>query len=606
MKIYKNKILFVAIAFQLLTISVCAQQQRSKYSVKPVGFNTENAEFSPAYFNQELIFVTDADGGKKDPDTKRGFYDLKTNSSSEKITNLLDKINTKYHEGQISFSSDGNWAFFTRNSFFQKEKRFADGKIMPLQIFYVNYQNGVWSEEYDFPVNSTEYSTGHPAISPDGKTLYFACNRPGGLGGTDIYRIDFANGVWGNPENLGNSVNSISDDMFPFVGDDNKLYFSSNRENGIGGLDIYSSEIKGKTYSNAVIFESPINTESDDFAFILIPGSGKFAKGHLSSNRTGGNGLDDVYEWEYMVKPFRIIGTVTNQKGELVENAVLVYSGPDGSKQTITTGMDGKYNITAERNSQYSATIDHKDYFNDYFNLLATADDFTEFIVKDIVLEDFPRFKIRPVNEDGTPIDGMNVKIICDNKPSFEGLSTLEGIFWEFPHTYHRGDSVTLTIDFSKKGYLNKSVTFKVVIENGGDIVIPKEQFVFVKAEEKLEISKLIDLKPIYYDFAKWDIRADAATELDKVVKFLNENPSIQVELSSHTDCRGSDSENLKLSDKRAKSAADYIKKGITNPSQIYGKGYGETKTIHKDCAKCTEEQHAENRRTEFTIVKVN
>ncbi len=604
---YKILLLISIIAF---AIAGFAQDSKEKYSVTDATFNSDQSDFSATYFNNEIVYVSDKPSssmpGKKDPATGRGFCDLKTDSQSDKILNLINKINTKYHEGQTSISADGNWAFFTRNSFFQNEKRFTDDKLMPLQIFYVNYDNGIWSDEFDFPINSTEYSTGHPAISTDGKTLYFVSDMPGGLGGTDIYRISFISGAWGSPENLGATVNSESNEMFPFVGDDNMLYFSSNRAGGFGGLDVYYSEISAKKLSSAQIMESPINSQSDDFAFVLLPGSGKFAKGLLSSDRPGGKGLDDVYAWEYMIKPFRITGTVTNMKGEVVENTNLIFNAPDGTKQIIKSGLDGKYMVAAERNINYYTTVDHTNYFNDYFNLKTEVDDFTEFLVYDIVLEDFPKFKIRPINEDGTPIEGMNINIVCDNKDLFTGISTLEGIYWEFPHTYHRGDSVTLLIDFNKKGYLNKKVTFRIVIENGGDVVIPKEQFIFVKAEEKMEISKIIDLNPIYYDFAKWDIRDDAAVELNKVVKFLNENPDVQIELSSHTDCRGSDYSNLQLSDKRAKSAADYIKKGIKDPNQVYGKGYGETKPIHKDCNTCTEEQHAENRRTEFTIVKIN
>jgi outer membrane protein OmpA-like peptidoglycan-associated protein len=131
---------------------------------------------------------------------------------------------------------------------------------------------------------------------------------------------------------------------------------------------------------------------------------------------------------------------------------------------------------------------------------------------------------------------------------------------------------------------------------------------VFVTAEEKLEISKIIDINPIYYDLAKWNIRSDASMELDKVIEFLNSNPDVILELSSHTDCRGSDSDNLILSEKRAQAAADYIRKGIINPNQIVGKGYGETSPVKDcpDCSNCSEENHASNRRTEFTIVKIS
>jgi outer membrane protein OmpA-like peptidoglycan-associated protein len=598
--------LFSTLFFIFIVIFATAQSEGKAYSVHLMDFNSRHSEFSPYLFMSDLIYVSDNSSGKKDPNTKRGFCNLQTKSSQDKVLSLISQITTKYHEGPISISADGNTVFFTRNAFYEQKKRFDDDKLMPLQLFYVIYENGQWSREYDFPLNSINYSVGHPALSPDNETLYFVSDMPGGYGGTDIYEISYKNGIWGSPKNLGDGINSDEDELFPFISDQGVLYFSSNRINGMGGLDIYYSKIENSTYSKPQILESPINSESDDFSFVVVTGSEFSPKGYFSSNRTGGAGLDDIYQWEYL-KPFAIKGTVTNQKSEPVEFAVLEFTDSDGNKQVFKTGVDGKYFIPAERNNRYFTSINHPDYFDDSFIIKTTVDEFAEFLIYDVVLEDFPRFKIRPVNVDGTPIVDMKINIVCDSLDLFTGMSTPEGISWEFPRTYRRGDSVTLVIGFNKKDYLNKKVTFNLVIENGGDIVIPKEQFVFLKAEEKIEITSFIDLKPIYYDFDKWDIKPDAAKELDKVIDFLNQNPDVSIELSSHTDCRGSEANNVLLSDKRAQSAVNYIRKRVENPSQIYGKGYGENKPIHNcpNCDLCDENMHAKNRRTEFTIVKI-
>ncbi|MBN2776985.1 MAG: OmpA family protein [Bacteroidales bacterium] len=606
----KNYYIVILLCTFLSTSAVLiSQDDKSIYSVIPTDFNSEVSDFSATYFHTDIVWVSDKGSAiplsPKFSETGRSFFNLYTNSEIFQIQSLVDKINSKYHEGQISVSKDGNTVFFTRNAYVNKEKRWSYDYKMNLQIFYVKFENGLWSDEIEVPVNNTEYSVGHPALSQDEKYLYFSSNMPGGYGGSDLYRIEYNNGSWGDLENLGQKINTSYDELFPFISDIGDLYFASNDSSGMGGLDIYKAEKSDGSYLRGEIMPAPINTEFDDFAFVKQKDTGK-DNGLLSSNRPNGSGIDDVYYWEYLVKPFAIKGTVTNTKGAVVANATLDFVDVNGIKQNVHTNGDGQYRVSAERNGTYHIDIDHQDYFNDYFDIVAKADLLTEFFVYDIVLEDFPSFKIRPVDEQGVPIIDMNVRINCDNEDMFTGLSTEEGIFWEFPHKYRRGDSISILIDFNKTGYLNKKVTFNMVVEDGGDVVIPKEQLVFVKAEEKLEISKIIDLQPIYYDFAKWDIRPDAALELDKVIEFLNNNPNISIELSSHTDCRGSDYSNLQLSDKRAKSAADYIKKGISNPNQIYGKGYGETKPIHSDCAGCTEEQHAENRRTEFTIVKVS
>jgi len=603
-----NKIIILSF-FLLIAFLLQAQEDKSIYSVEPADFNTEASDFSASYIHTDIVWVSDTKIGPplspKYSETGRSFCNLYTNSEIYKVTSLIEKINTKYHEGQICATKDGNTVFFTRNAYVNKEKRWSYEYKMNLQIFYVKFENGVWTDEMEVPVNNTEYSVGHPALSEDERYLYFASNMPDGFGGSDIYRIEYNKGEWGQTENLGPVINTKYDELFPFIAEDGNLYYSSNDSTGIGGLDIYMAVKSGNDFIESSIMPYPINTVYDDFAFIKQRDSG-VGKGLFSSNRPNGKGIDDIYFWEYMVKPFAIKGTVSNTKGEVVTNSTLDFTASDGTKQSVITNGEGQYRIPAERNEKYHIDVDHKDYFNDYFDFDAEADLLTEFLVFDVVLEDFPSFKIRPVDEQGVPIVDMNVRINCDDEDMFTGLSTQEGIFWEFTYKYRRGDSITILIDFNKQGYLNKKVTFNMVIEDGGDVVIPREQLVFVKAEEKLEISKIIDLEPIYYDFAKWDIRDDAAIELDKVIEFLNNNPNISIELSYHTDCRGSDYSNLQLSDKRAKSAADYIKAGINNPNQIYGKGYCETKPIHKDCASCTEEQHAENRRTEFTIVKVS
>ncbi len=126
-----------------------------------------------------------------------------------------------------------------------------------------------------------------------------------------------------------------------------------------------------------------------------------------------------------------------------------------------------------------------------------------------------------------------------------------------------------------------------------------------------MDLSKIIQINPIYFDVNKFNIRTDAAKELDKIVNVLNENPTMIIELGSHTDCRGTATTNLTLSEKRAKASADYVKKRISNPERIYGKGYGETQLLNGcNCegtvkSDCTEEEHQKNRRTEFKIIKM-
>lgn len=586
--------------------------QQEKYDIKLANFNSEFSDFSAIIFEGDIIYVSDKNSktvkNKKDPASKRNFCNLFSDSKNPKIISLLDKINTIYHEGPISVSADGNMVFFTRNSFFQKEKRYTDDRVMPLQIFYIKFENGKWSNEFDFPVNSTLYSTGHPSLSVDGKYLYFTSDMPGGFGGTDIYRILLGNGVWGLPENLGENVNSSENEMFPYISKDNILYFSSNSMDGFGGLDVWYSILNNNTFSLKANMGSPINSVYDDFALTEFYRYDKVFAGYFCSNRPKGSGLDDIYEWRYTVKPFEIQGIVTNTKGETIPDSKLFFTLSDSIQIETKTDSNGKYSVPAIRNSLYLIETKNEQYFSNNYNLKTEADENIEIQNYNIQLEEFPKFKIKPIETDGTPIEGMTVNIRCRNEDVFTGVSSKDWIFWEFPRQYHKGDSIHLVVNFTKTGYLNKKVNFDIVIENGGEIVIPKEKetVLITKVEQNMEVSKILELNPIYYDYDKWNIRPDAAIELDKVIKFLNDNPDLTIELSSHTDSRGNDDYNLQLSDKRAKSAAEYLKKGLKNPKQIYGKGYGETKLVNKcvNGVDCTDKEHELNRRTEFRIVK--
>ena len=608
-----SKTLKTSLLSLFLVFSAClGWSQQEKYAVKLTNFNSEYSDFSPIIIDGDIIFVSDKKSetvkNKKDPATKRNFCNLYSDSKNSKIISLLDKINTIYHEGPISVSEDGNLVFFTRSSFFQKEKRYTDDKVMPLQIFYIKFQNGEWSSEYDFPINSTQYSTGHPSLSADGRHLYFTSDMPGGLGGTDIYRISYVNGEWGLPENLGQNINSSFNEMFPFISKENILYFSSNSTEGLGGLDVWCSFLNNNTISSKINMGAPINTIYDDFALTEFSRNNDILAGYLSSNRPNGVGLDDIYEWRYNIKPFEIQGVVTNTKGKIIPETSLFFALSDSIKVETKTDSNGTYVIPAIRNSLYTIEAKNENYFSNNFNLKTKVEDNTEYLKFDIMLEEFPKFKIKPIETDGTPIEGMSVSIKCDNEDVFSGISTKDWMYWEFPHRYHKGDSVHLLVEFQKTGYLNKKVNFDMVIENGGEIVIPKEKetVLVTKVEQNMEISKILELNPIYYDYDKSNIRPDAAIELNKVIKFLNDNPDLTIELSSHTDSRGNDDYNLQLSDKRAKSAAEYLKKGLKNPSQIYGKGYGESKLVNKctNGVNCSDKDHELNRRTEFRIVK--
>lgn len=423
----------------------------------------------------------------------------------------------KYYVGPVTTNQDQDVLFVTRTyagSSAEKVKR--DGmrfKKHNLELILYKKNGESWIPEA-FPYNNVEkYSVGHASLSTDGKVLYFASDMPGGKGGVDIWYSQVnADGTWGTPANAGNEINSPGDEMFPSTFGDT-LYFSSNGYAGMGGLDVFKAVGSKNSFRGRENLKSPVNSSTDDFAYVVSADDEERQYGYFSSNRTGGAGGDDIYSFVY-------------------------------TKPKITIRLQGKIfdKESTDPLGQTQVRI-----FDDKSKLLSTF--FANSPTFDTELQSKLAQKI-VVSKDGFMSDSLFVPAIRATKDT------------------------TLFASFKLQP-------------------VNKEGIVFV-------------LDNIYYDFNKSDIRPDAAKVLDQLVNTMTENPTLQIELSSHTDSRGSDNYNMKLSDRRAKSAVDYIiSKGIAK-ERLVSKGYGETRLVN-ECAngvKCTEEQHQANRRTEVKVLK--
>src|SRR5690606_27588409 len=203
------------------------------------------------------------------------------------------KINTKYHEGIVSFSPDGNTMYFSRESFFDnmyEKNEDTNTKLSVIQLFKATKNGDTWKNVEALSLNSNAYSVKNPSVSKDGSTLYFASDMEGGFGKFDIYKAAIAaDGTVGAPENLGNKINTPGQEMFPYAGDDEYFYFSSNGHLGLGNLDVFYTTYSGtESVRNS---GAPINSKADDFAFVIDADK----NGYVSSNRAGGKGSDDIY-----------------------------------------------------------------------------------------------------------------------------------------------------------------------------------------------------------------------------------------------------------------------------------------------------------------------
>ncbi len=480
------------------------------YDVKSLEISSDKSDFGAVLYDNQLYFTSARNGARKEygwnEEPYLDIYKADYNIDGT-ITNAgtVSELNSKYHDGPVTISTDGTTVYFASDSFressFEKDKK-NNLKLGRNNLFVSTKDNGKWGKVISLPFNSNDYSTSNPSLSRDGKTLYFSSNMPGSIGGVDIWKVSInADGSYGTPENLGAKINSEGNESFPFIADDNTtLYYSSSGKPGLGGLDVFQADLsKG---SESVNVGKPVNTEKDDFAFSFNKAKNL---GFFSSNR---NGNDDIFSATPLCA-VEVLTVVTNATtGALLANASV--SIVDDKKNVIATQMT---------NDKGEVTYD----------------------------------------------------VECNK---------------------------TYSIQASKDGF--ESNVFAVTQTKGG----PTKIDAALRPIEAIVTETEVVLKDVFFEFDKSNITQEGAFELDKIVQAMKNNDKLVILAKAHTDNRGSDVYNLNLSDRRAKSTRQYvISKGIP-ASRISAKGMGETEP-KVDCKEvCTEEQHAQNRRSEFLIVK--
>jgi peptidoglycan-associated lipoprotein len=495
------------------------------------GINTPAAEYCPVYRENELYWTSSRDGGKIYKATGTAFTDIykaKTQGARVDTTNvqaLSDLFNDPdTHEGCVAFSPDGQVMVFAKGN--SGRKKGADD----VDLYLSRFRRSGWSKPEPMRINDPAAWDSSPAFSGDGRTLYFASNRRGGYGGTDLYMATLnRRGNFSSPQNMGPIVNTAGNEAFPHQGADGALYFSSDGHPGLGGLDLFVA-----TRSEGMLkienMGAPVNSSSDDFALYLYSPD----RGFFSSNREGGVGDDDIYTF------------INNDPDLKIVNYFLAGT-------TVTYDDSGA----------------------------------------EVVLP-------------GTVVQLIDAR----DELLGEAVTGREG---EFRFRVYPEENYILRAE--KTEFFTTRAAFSTIGET-----VPKEQltrlitnktFATKLALDRIELNKTIVLENIYYDLDKWDIRPDAALELDKLVTVLQDNPEIKIELSSHTDSRATADYNLDLSRKRAQSAVDYIVTRGIDRSRMVAQGYGESQLIISDeeiARLPTEEEqeaaHQRNRRTEFKVTE--
>ncbi len=343
-----------------------------RFTLKNTAINTKYSDFGPMYYKDKLVFSSAVDSSNfhtrvyhwnEQPFLNMYLGVLNTlESDVKKLNEFSETLNTKYHEATLAFSPDETKIYFTRNNYNGDLGRDNKGtnhlKLYSAEILQDEEGKMEWQNVTELPFNSEDYSVGHPSVSKDGKLLYFVSDMPGSIGATDIFVVDILEEGYSAPRNLGERINTHGREMFPFITDDN-LYFASDGHLGLGGLDVYQSAIEDDNFSQPINLGAPLNSELDDFGFIIKETENK---GFVCSNRLSGKGDDDIYSFVRLPEPScdqLIRGYVSNTlTGERLENVEMLLLSADGTElDKATTDLNGNYLFKTTLNCDTKYTV---------------------------------------------------------------------------------------------------------------------------------------------------------------------------------------------------------------------------------------------------------
>ncbi|MBS1650877.1 MAG: OmpA family protein [Bacteroidetes bacterium] len=562
------------------------------------GINTPMPEVSPVMYKTNLIF---SNSNKKNIKDKGSFtrFQISTRTDSvtfQKPSLFSPQIQGKKINNSLCFSSDDSTVYFTRTA---SNKDLKTQKIkLPVQYLYYSRMNSFGDahpEIESFIYNSPNYNIKNPSVSTNKQRIYFSSDMPGGFGNFDIWYCDWDKGAWGKPINCGSTINTIGNEEYPCISNEGILYFVSDTKPGIGGYDIFYAETNSKNqFDEAQNIGAPINSQWNDFG-IYLNKNGR--TGYFSSNRKNADQDYNIYFFaNNKPRPFNTkIKFVDSLNNTALSASYKILQPKPLLSGKIDSGAYLKLRVKAGKTLQIESWSDHHK-LKQYTQAITPSDTIITVSLKS-KSEKSISGNVYDV-EINRPIAGVKVLIYDENGNNFYNATTDSSGYYK---AINLPEGQKLFIGASKHpDYFSNTSAF--TLKRDSDII-------YNISTQKITIGKAIKIENIYFDEGKYNVRADAAKELDKLVKLMKDNTDIKIELSSHTDCKGNASANLLLSDKRAKSSASYIISKGVDKNRIIGKGYGESKLVN-NCAcegktesHCSEAELALNRRTEFKVI---
>lgn len=569
--------------------------------------NTPNEEYSPSLApDGTLYFVAYRDMDIITLDGKQGDYRAKIFAANrndkgkwEKPAVVKGDVNrADIDQGNVCISKDGNAMYFTRVE--------LDGNTLAKsKLFYAKKSGSEWGAAQEVNGLNGNYLVKHPALGElfGKQVLFFVSNMEGSKGGTDIFYAELkGEGSFGTPTNLGDAINTIGDEETPFYLD-GKLYFSSDGHPSIGGLDIFSATWNGSAWTNITNMGKPYNSSVDDRFF----STNDFGNGFVVSNRAGGRSLksktccDDIW---VISKGFALdLKTIALEDGKpskgevefrLLDGNAPVGEASTGSSLEASLRPDKTYRVIASKQGFYGDTIT--------FNTVGIRE--SQVIQNKVNLKRIPPPKIVKVDLHAIAYEGSNPSTggvtFTLVQEGVKGVDTKAGTDYKSNLALNK----SYTLIASKQGFVSDTVKFST--EDIYDSKTIAQKLTLKPIKRIIKTSEKITLNNIYYKYNDDKIIfEEAKASLNYLYGIMTKYPDMKIELGSHTDARGNDTYNLNLSQRRAESARQYlVDKGIAG-DRIVARGYGETEIVNacKNGVKCSEEEHQQNRRTEFKIL---
>ncbi|NBC06276.1 MAG: OmpA family protein [Bacteroidetes bacterium] len=654
-------ILLVIFSVALLAERPAAQDGQLNASVRlqnATAINSEGYDFSPAFYKDGLVFVSSRrKNGPVDEQLGETFFELfyarlDPNGEPLRPSSFSLRVNSKVHEGPVTFNADNSVMYFTRNNFIKGVQGADSDQKVRMKIYQAAQGMMDWDDVQELPFNSNEYDCRHPSISPDGRMIYFSSDMPGGKGGFDIWVVLRQGDGWSDPINMGGKINTPDNEGFPFMHNSGTLFFSSNGHEGYGRLDLFMIDLAGGYFGEAINLGKPFNSERDDLGIVL---NADGTQGYFASNRPGGFGKDDIYFFEapdgiqgvefpdlttatvsvysdYTGRgidgaALRVYERVVDEQGEETlyklgiaesddEAAPLrlrreaIKSG-ETSEPTAITSNGGKAYVTLDLSKQYVLLVDKAGFASEQVPYTPADNTYNRPVEVPLSSDNCITLSGLVENSYGKPLSKatVHVKNGCTQR-----LSTLSsnanGTFQtciekgcDFEITanlpgYQRQSRTISTQDLRGKRSFAVRLQLPPSASSAGGAAaasdtVDKRINTVVRSgglrASNIKAGQTVILGDIYYDFGETAIREGAAGSLDELAQMMKEDPVMEIELIAHTDCQGSETFNLRLSLERAENAKAYlIEKGVA-PKRIRAFGYGETQPVN-DCD-CSEEE---------------